>query len=262
MADSTARPARAGAARARWLAALYAALGVANYASAVRKFRAGEWATKPLLMPVLAAFLLAAAGGRRAARLPAAGMVLGGLGDTALLASGDWFLPGMGCFAAGHACYIAEFVRDGSARRARVPAAAGYGAAWAFLLAFLWRRLGSLRVPVALYSLLLVCMAILASGRNRAAAAGGALFVFSDALIACDLAGVNVVPRQDAAVMPAYLAGQFLLAGGWLRPPRESRKAPVRATGHGTTGQQREKRRRAGKGRRKAEDTGRNSCSF
>ncbi len=143
-----------------------------------------------------------------------------------------------------------------------MPAAAGYGAAWAFLLAFLWRRLGSLRVPVALYSLLLVCMAILASGRNRAAAAGGALFVFSDALIACDLAGVNVVPRQGAAVMPAYLAGQFLLAGGWLRPPREPRKAPVRAAGHGTTGQQREKRRRAGKGRRKAEDTGRNSCSF
>src|SRR6185437_13473134 len=95
MADSTARPARAGAPRARWLAALYAALGVANYASAVKKFRAGEWATKPLLMPVLAAFLLAAAGGRRAARLPAAGMVLCGLGDTALLASGDWFLPGM-----------------------------------------------------------------------------------------------------------------------------------------------------------------------
>lgn len=227
MADSTARPARAGALRARGLAALYAALGVAHYASAVKKFRAGEWATKPLLMPVLAAFLLAAAGDRRAARLPAAGMVLGGLGDTALLASGGWFLPGMGCFAAGHACYIAEFARDGSARRVRVPAAAGYGAVWAFLLAFLWRRLGSLRVPVALYSLLLFAMAILASGRNRAAAAGAALFVFSDALIACDLAGVTVVPRQDAAVMPAYLAGQFLLARGWLRPPREPRKAPA-----------------------------------
>jgi hypothetical protein len=85
----------------------------------------------------------------------------------------------------------------------------------------------------------------------------------------------------------ASVAGQFLLAGGWLRPQREARKAlgsrlsePARA-GPGrcpraaaepwhsqpgnfirTTGQQREKRRRGGKNRRKAEDTGRNSCRF
>ena len=223
MAYSTARPPRARACRrAGVLAALYAALGVANSTSAGKRFSAGEWATKPLLMPVLAAFLLAAAGDRRAVRLPAAGIVLGGLGDTALLASGDWFLPGMGSFAAGHACYIAEFVKDGSARQVRVPVAAGYGAAWAVLMALLWRRLGSLRVPVAAYSLLLISMATLASGRNQAAAAGGALFVASDALIACDLAGIDVVPGQDAAVMPTYIAGQFLLAFGWLLPQRRT----------------------------------------
>jgi uncharacterized membrane protein YhhN len=77
-----------------------------------------------------------------------------------------------------------------------------------------------LRVPVAGYSLLLVAMAILASGRNRTAAAGGALFVVSDALIACELAGIEAVPGQDAAIMPTYVTGQFLLAAGWLRPQR------------------------------------------
>jgi uncharacterized membrane protein YhhN len=221
MAIFAVRPARTPASRrATVLAALYAALGVANYASARKRFSAGEWATKPLLMPVLAAFLLAAAGDRRAVRLPAAGIVLGGLGDTALLASGDWFLPGMGSFAAGHACYIAEFVKDGSARQVRLPVVAGYGAAWAVLMTLLWRRLGGLRVPVAAYGLLLISMAALASGRSRAAAAGGALFVASDALIACDLAGLDVVPGQDAAVMPTYIAGQFLLALGWLLPQR------------------------------------------
>ena len=75
-----------------------------------------------------------------------------------------------------------------------------------------------MRVPVAAYSLLLVSMAVLASGRNRAAAAGGALFVVSDALIACGLAGINAVPRQESAVMPTYVAAQFLLAAGFLRP--------------------------------------------
>jgi uncharacterized membrane protein YhhN len=78
-----------------------------------------------------------------------------------------------------------------------------------------------LRFPVAVYSLLLVTMAVLASGRNRAAAAGGALFVVSDALIACSLAGLSAHPRQESAVMPTYVAAQFLLAAGYLRPQRD-----------------------------------------
>jgi uncharacterized membrane protein YhhN len=209
-------PARA---RAGALTGLYAALGIANSASVAKRFRAGERATKPLLMPVLAAFALVAARDREAdMRLPAAGIALSGLGDTALLGSESWFVPGLGAFAAAHACYITALARDGAARGVRPRVAAGYAAAWAVLIAVLWRGLGPLRVPVAAYSLLLVSMAVLASGRNREAAAGGALFVVSDALIACGLAGINAVPRQESAVMPTYIAAQFLLAAGFLHP--------------------------------------------
>ena len=211
-------PRLTGRAQPRVLAGLYAALAVANSVSAAKRLRAGELATKPLLMPVLAAFALAAAGDREIdMRLPAAGMALSGLGDTALLGSESWFVPGMGAFAAAHACYITALARDGAARGVRPRVAAGYAVLWAVLIAVLWRGLGRLRVPVAAYSLLLVSMAVLASGRNRAAAAGGALFVVSDALIACGLAGINAVPRQESAVMPTYVAAQFLLAAGFLR---------------------------------------------
>jgi uncharacterized membrane protein YhhN len=209
--------------RARLLAGLYAALGIANCAAAAKRFRVGEWVTKPLLMPVLAAFALAAARDRKEEmRLATAGIALSGLGDTALLASESWFIPGMGAFAAAHACYITAFARDGAARGVRPRVAAAYASVWAFLIAVLWRRLGSLRVPVAAYSLLLVSTALLASGRNREAAAGGALFLVSDALIACDLAGISAVPRQDSAIMPTYVAAQFLLAAGFLRPQRDT----------------------------------------
>lgn len=208
-------------ARSRLLAGLYAALGIASSASAAKRFRAGEWATKPLLMPVLAAFARVAAGERKEhIRLAAAGMLLSGFGDTALLSPESWFVPGMGAFAAAHACYITALARDGAARGIHARVAAGYAALWVVLIAVLWRRLGRLRVPVAAYSLLLVSMAVLASGRNREAAAGGALFVASDALIACGLAGINAVPRQESAVMPTYVAAQFLLAAGFLRPQR------------------------------------------
>jgi uncharacterized membrane protein YhhN len=206
-------------ARASALAGLYAALGAANSVAAAKRLRAGELATKPLLMPALAAFALAAAGDReKDMRLPTAGMALSGLGDTALLGTESWFVPGMGAFAAAHACYITALARGGAARGVRPRVAAGYAALWAVLIAVLWRNLGRLRVPVAAYSLLLVSMAVLASGRNRAAAAGGALFVVSDALIACGLAGISAVPGQEAAVMPTYVAAQFLLAAGFLRP--------------------------------------------
>jgi uncharacterized membrane protein YhhN len=230
-AESGERPSRL---RAGALAALYAVLGVADYVSAEKQFRLGEWAAKPLLMPALTAFTLAASGERKDTRLPAAGLILGGLGDTALLAAETapeaaperWFIPGMGAFAAGHACYIATLVRDGAHRGVRPKVAAVYAALWAGLIAVLWRGLGNLRVPVAGYSLLLVTMAVLASGRNREAAAGGALFVLSDAIIALGLAQITAVPRQESAVMPTYLAAQALLAAGWLRPQREIPEKP------------------------------------
>jgi len=206
-------------ARAKVLAGLYTALGLANSASVAKRFRLGERATKPLLMPVLAAFALVASGERkRDMRLAAAGIGLSGLGDIALLGTESWFVPGMGAFAAAHACYIRALARDRAARGIRPRVAAAYGVLWAVLIAVLWRRLGSLRAPVAAYSLLLVSMAVLASGRNREAAMGGALFVASDALIACGLAGINAVPRQESAVMATYVAAQFLLAAGFLRP--------------------------------------------
>ena len=209
--------------RARVLAVLYAALGAANSVAAAKGSRTGVRVTKPLLMPALAAFTLAAPGNReKDLRLPAAGMALSGLGDIALMGTESWFVPGRGAFAAAHACYIAALARGGAASAVRPRAAAGYAALWAVMIAVLWRGLGALRVPVAVYSLLLVCMAVLASGRNRSAAAGGALFVASDALIACGLAGISVVPGQESAVMPTYIAAQFLLAAGYLGAQRAS----------------------------------------
>ncbi|MCW2935687.1 MAG: YhhN family [Actinomycetia bacterium] len=107
------------------------ALGIANSASAAKHSRAGVWATKPLLMPVLAAFAVVVAGdGKKDMRLPATGMALSGLGDIALLGPESWFVPGMAAFAA--------------------------------------------------------------------------------------------VPRQESAVMPTYVAAQFLLAAGYLSPQRAS----------------------------------------
>jgi uncharacterized membrane protein YhhN len=183
--------------------------------------------TKPLLMLALAGFVAAARPARpenadwaplrqapRPSRLTVGGLLLGGVGDAALLGHGTWFLVRMGAFALGHACYLTAFLRRGAAatlrRRWWVPV--GYLAVWAALIALVWPGLETgLRVPVLVYSLLLTAMAATAAGTGRLAGIGGALFLVSDGTLALGMADVDF-PGRGAVVMPTYLAAQLLIA--------------------------------------------------
>ncbi|WP_158675674.1 lysoplasmalogenase [Nocardia stercoris] len=205
---------------ARRAAAGYAALSVANIVLGDTGVRVGEWITKPLLMPALALFVWVTArsgtGDRPDLRLPIAGILLGGAGDAALSGSGLWFIAGMACFAAGHCCYLTAMRRRGAFTHVRRATVAAYAVIWLALVATIWSGVGGLLIPVIAYSLLLVAMAIGASGLPAPGAAGGALFVVSDGFIALGLAGVHLFPHQSAVVMPTYVAAQFLLALAWL----------------------------------------------
>jgi uncharacterized membrane protein YhhN len=170
--------------------------------------------TKPLLMPALLP--------DRDATTRAA-LVLGGLGDVALLgASPAAFTAGLASFLAGHVAWIAALRgRPGGAPPGRaVTAAAGsaYVAAWGGLNAYLWPRTGRDRWPVAAYSTVLLAMALTAlrSG-DRPAAAGGALFLVSDSLLALDRFGHVRLPAHEGWVMSSYAAAQALLAAGGRR---------------------------------------------
>ncbi len=204
------------------LLAVFGLLSVANLVAAAAGSRPGDVATKPLLMPALAAFVVAASRPGRPAVLPVAGLLCGAAGDAALLGDGVWFLLGMGAFALGHACYLTAFLRSGAGAglRRRWWIGAGYLAVWAVLISVIWPGLdGGLRVPVLVYSLLLTAMAASAAGTGRiVAAAGGALFLVSDGLLALGLSDVDFTGRS-AAVMPTYLAAQVLIALALL--PRE-----------------------------------------
>ncbi|MFD4559805.1 lysoplasmalogenase [Streptomyces sp. NPDC058469] len=187
--------------------------------------------TKPLLMPLLAAY----AALRGAPRLLVAALLLGWGGDTLLLSDADpAFLAGMACFAAGHLCYLALFTTYGglkSAPRARAGLlAVGYVAALAVTVTLLWPDLpANLRVPVAGYSALLTAMACAAATLlGLVAGLGGALFMVSDTLIATGVADWPQPPRPDFWIMLTYVAAQFLLVQGVLGTLAE-RRAPAAA---------------------------------
>uniref|UniRef100_A0AAU2VYF8 Lysoplasmalogenase n=1 Tax=Streptomyces sp. NBC_00008 TaxID=2903610 RepID=A0AAU2VYF8_9ACTN len=167
---------------------------------------------KPLLMPLLAGYAAA----RRGPRPLIAALLCGWVGDTFLLADADAaFLIGMGGFAAGHLCYLRLF---GRARGALLPAVL-YAVVLAAFLALIRDGLpAGLRLPLAGYSLLLTAMAYRSRVLGRCAAAGGALFLLSDALIATGIADRPQPPAPDFWVMLTYVAAQLLLTLGALPP--------------------------------------------
>ncbi|MFF7364114.1 lysoplasmalogenase family protein [Streptomyces sp. NPDC008125] len=172
---------------------------------------------KPLLMPLLAAY----AAVRGGPRWLIAALLLGWGGDVALMVDDDTvFLLGMGSFAAGHLCYLRLFGRAPASR-----AAGGiYAALLAVVLAAMWGDLpAGMRLPMTGYSLLLATMAWRSGALGRCAAAGGALFLLSDSLIATGVADWPQPPGHDVLVMLTYLAAQLLLTAGALggirRPP-------------------------------------------
>ncbi|MFI9718976.1 lysoplasmalogenase [Streptomyces sp. NPDC052396] len=217
----------------RRLAVLAAAGGVHLGALLTRR-RGVERITKPVLMPLLAEYVLMRGG----PRLLAVALLLGCAGDALLQCEGQAaFLAGMAAFAAGHGCYLALFARQGTRgrggyRRLAVP----YGAVWAVSTAALWPGLPpQLRLPVGLYGLLLSVMAAGAAQTGTRAAVGGALFLLSDGLIAGGLAGWPQAPVPQFWVMLTYLAAQFLLAEGLLAG--EAGEGAGRVPGPGSMGQ-------------------------
>ncbi|MFF3998221.1 lysoplasmalogenase [Streptomyces cyaneofuscatus] len=224
-ASRPARPETAGPGRfARPLLGAFLVAAAVDLAGLLAGLDTVHLVAKPLLMPLLAAY----AAVRGGPRLLIAALLFGWGGDVFLLADNDLaFLLGMGSFAVGHVCYLTLFGR-GRAASARTRASLAAGIAYAVVLAvflvLIWSDLpAELRVPVAGYSLLLTAMAWRAGVLGPYAAAGGALFLLSDALIATGIAEWPRLPAPDFWVMLTYIAAQLLLALGVLRAGRAGR---------------------------------------
>lgn len=215
----------------RPLAGAFALAAVVDLVSLAVGWEAGHTVAKPLLMPLLAA----CAAVQGAPPLLIAALLCGWGGDTLLLLDAEpAFLAGMGCFAAGHICYLALFRSYERARARGALFAPAYGLVLVGTVASLWPDLpADLRVPVAGYSLLLTAMAYAAVTRlGLLAGLGGALFVLSDSLIATGVAEWPQPPRPDLWIMLTYIVAQSLLVIGVLgeRQPDPSAYGEVRST--------------------------------
>jgi uncharacterized membrane protein YhhN len=205
---------------------VYAAVSVLHVAAHVASLTAVTTATKPLLMPALAAFLVSASPRpfTRMVRVVLGALAFSWLGDVLLEVSRPadsdaLFMAGIGGFLVAQVLYVVAFtplVRSSSPPRPPFWALLYvlYGAG---LVAYLAPELGEFLLPVAVYAAAICTMGIVASGVNAWTALGAALFVASDTLIAVgrftDLLTV-ADSWQRVLVMSTYLLAQGLLVAG------------------------------------------------
>jgi uncharacterized membrane protein YhhN len=140
------------------------------------------------------------------------------MGDVLLMLPRDRFVPGLASFLLAHLAYVVAFtsgVPIGTAPALALPLAA----AAIPLLWLLWPALGTLRIPVILYTATILLMVWLAWGRSWAlptlgstfAAAGATLFMASDGILALNRFRRPFRSAQ-ALVMISYVVAQALIA--------------------------------------------------
>lgn len=175
---------------------------------------------KPLttgLVVVMAAAVAVESPSRYAIAI-AVGLIFSLAGDVFLMLPGDRFTMGLASFLIAHVAYLVAFTTNvavGSAPLLLLP----FAAAAAALVGFLWKVLGSKRVPVVIYAVVLAAMAWAAASRAwildgrgaEWAAIGAVLFVVSDGSLAVNRFRARFRHAQTL-IMTTYVFAQWLIA--------------------------------------------------
>lgn len=179
-----------------------------------------HWIAKPLATLLIAAMALSMVtteGPYR--RWIVIGLLWSTLGDVFLMLPGDWFLHGLLSFLVAHIAYLVAFNRR-QRLFARVAPFVAYALVAVLVLAYLWPGIPApMRIPVVIYVVALGAMAAQAAAiwrvrGDRASALGalgGALFMFSDSLIAFNRFGEPFAASRFL-VLASYWLAQYLIA--------------------------------------------------
>jgi uncharacterized membrane protein YhhN len=222
--------------KTRNLSALYFLTGIIFIALEFNRVFWPGVAVKALIMPLLILILWVNFRDEITGmhRLVIIALVFSWAGDVTLEFAGQYemmFMVGLLCFMATQVLYFIIFYRTpGAAYDMRrlsfgiIPVYV-YGA---FLVYFLYNDLGDMRVPVIVYAWVILTMlsgAISRLGKVSRISyylvlCGAILFVLSDSLIAINKFSYPFIGSR-ILIMSTYIAGQFLIAAGYIRQFRK-----------------------------------------
>lgn len=175
--------------------------------------------TQVLLMPALLWVLLAGTTNPRSRLVNLVGIALGfaWLGDTLprFTTNGSELGFGLmlGCFLIAQLVYVVAFLPflGESIVRTKPVLVLPYVIGLGILIALTAGGAGAIFPAVLLYGLVIVAMAVLATGLDRVAAIGAILFLISDGLIALSAFLQLELPLHGFWVMLTYIAAQTLI---------------------------------------------------
>ena len=193
-----------------------------------------DLASKPLLMITLLSYYLSSrfAPSNTLSRLIVGALVFSWLGDVLLMLQdtiGGVFVFGLAAFLIAHIFYIfayqqAKTPETGEANKSFVHTRLAFlifiGVA---LIYMLYPTLGELLIPVIIYTIVIITMAIFALLRRGATIdksfimvySGALLFIMSDSMIAINKF-MSPIIQHRLLIMSTYIAAQFLIVKGIL----------------------------------------------
>lgn len=189
---------------------------------------------KPMLMPLLALiFYLSIEQKVSYVYLLLMGLLLSWFGDVFLLFADNgqyYFMAGLVSFLLAHLCYMVIFIKQSSKFKPQLfTYATGFTLViYGFLLiVLLWPGLGTLKVPVIIYMLVIMGMGLSALFRKSIGGnlvlVGAFLFIASDSLLAINKFN-EPIADADFWIMLTYILAQYFIVTGMLRSFLDSRK--------------------------------------
>lgn len=210
-----------------WLL-LFAIVFIVHLVAVATGFRIGEWATKPLLIPLLGLHFVSGVTGfaTRPSLYILVALFFSWLGDVLLIFQSAYpvfFLFGLSAFLLAHIGYILffYFLRNQEGLKLRPYLLVAVAAYYAILISLLSPYLGEMRWPVRVYGLVISAMLMLAAHgwflSDKKAGSylcnGAMLFVLSDSLLAVNKF-YHPFPGAGLAVMATYGLAQLLITAG------------------------------------------------
>lgn len=194
-----------------------------------------EWICKPLIMVTLGVYYITSSNREESSiSKPVLGAIIFSLaGDVALMFQTQdeiYFMLGLASFLIAHICYVLAYNQHKGEKvgvglfgiqkfRFALPIVlAGTG-----LITILYNHLGSMKIPVIVYSLVIIIMvlqSIFRFGHTNAKSfwfvfVGALLFMFSDSMIAVNKF-LSSFESSSQLIMISYMLAQFLIIEGLL----------------------------------------------
>lgn len=212
----------------RYVLWVYLLVSIANLIAKIIPSEELNQYTKPLLMPLLILYVYKVSLGKTTARvlIICLALLFSWLGDVVLMyqENSTFFMAGIGLFLLAQATYIFVLFKSTYQKPSLSFLQIVPFIVYSIILFYILLPAGDFTIPIIVYGLVILTMAIVARSREghtsqesfKFAFAGSLFFLLSDSILAIN-SFQTTIPLAGVWIMSTYCIAQFLLVKGLLK---------------------------------------------